>query len=181
VRRLVWVSIPVSATSALLAASLASLASSPASAAEHVGAEACRTCHEPEYQQWRASGHAVALARLTPVQQRDRACRSCHTMAPLSDDASLSGVQCESCHGAGGLYDLRYVMKDRVLSRLLGLKEPTEEACATCHTQEGPSVRPFVWKEKIELVRHLKKKAEPASSQAAPTGPGAPPIAAVRR
>jgi hypothetical protein len=129
-------------------------------ATDFVGAETCRTCHQPEYQQWKSSGHATALTRLSPAQQRDRVCRSCHTMAPLSEEQNLAGVQCESCHGAGGFYALRYVMKDRTLAHLLGLKDVAEESCAGCHTADGPSVVPFTFKDKVDQVRHLPAKGE---------------------
>jgi hypothetical protein len=139
---------------------LATLVAAPAFATDFVGAETCRTCHQPEYDQWKSSGHATALARLSPVQQRDRVCRSCHTMSPLSEEQNLAGVQCESCHGPGSFYALRYVMKDRTLAHLLGLKDVAEESCAGCHTSDGPSVVPFTFKDKVDQVRHIPVKGE---------------------
>lgn len=137
---------------ALLVGSLE--AARTASAADYVGAERCGNCHRAEYQQWRSSGHATALARLSKVQQRDTTCRACHTMSSSSDDPSLAGVQCESCHGPGRLYSPRYVMKDPELSKLLNLLPVTEEQCAPCHAKDTPSVREFKFAEKIALVRH---------------------------
>lgn len=126
---------------------------------EFVGAERCGACHEKEYQHWKRSGHASALARLSKVQQQDATCRSCHTMVPNSDDPELAGVQCESCHGAGRLYEPEYVMRDEKLADLLGLKKVEATTCAPCHTADAPSVHPFVFAEKVELVRHMKAEA----------------------
>jgi hypothetical protein len=123
-------------------------------ATDFVGADVCKSCHEKEYQDWRSSGHALALGRLSTVQQRDRVCRSCHTMEPLEAEVSLAGVQCESCHGAGALYSQRYVMKDKVLARLLGLEDVRADTCTRCHTNDGPSVTPFNLDEKLKLVSH---------------------------
>jgi nitrate/TMAO reductase-like tetraheme cytochrome c subunit len=128
-------------------------------APEMIGADRCGTCHEAEYQDWRRSGHALAFARLSKVQQRDATCRSCHTMVPASDEPLYAGVQCESCHGAGRMYSPRHVMKDKELSKLLGLAAVTEETCAPCHSKDTPSVREWSFAEKVELVKH-KKPAE---------------------
>lgn len=80
-------------------------------------------------------------------------------MVPASDDVLLSGVQCESCHGSGGMYAPRYVMKDKELSKLLGLQPVTDETCASCHPKDTPSVRPFVFAEKLKLVNHQSSKS----------------------
>lgn len=128
-----------------------------AGAQEQVGAEACGSCHEAQYKKWQGSGHAMSLARLSKTQQRDRVCRSCHTMAAEQDDPKLQGVQCESCHGAGSHYSPSWVMKDAVLAKLYGLEAVTEDTCKPCHTSEGPSLQPFVYKDKVALVCHVEK------------------------
>lgn len=127
----------------------------PAFAQEQVGAETCGSCHEAQLKKWRSSGHALALARLSKTQRRDRVCRSCHTMAPDQEDPRLQGVQCESCHGAGGHYSPSWVMRDPVLAKLYGLEAVTEETCKPCHTTEGPSLQPFVYADKVALVCHV--------------------------
>lgn len=128
-------------------------------APEFVGAEKCGACHQAEYQDWRRSGHAAAYARLSKVQQKDATCRGCHTMVATDDDAMLSGVQCESCHGAGRQYAPRYVMKDKELSKLLGLTAVTEETCAACHPKDAPAILEFKFAEKVALVNHKAAKA----------------------
>lgn len=123
---------------------------------DYVGAERCGTCHQAEYKQWKRSGHATALARLSRVQREDATCRTCHTMAPASDDPNLAGVQCESCHGAGRYYESSYVMRDKVLAELNGLEKIDATTCSACHTADEPSVAPFEFEKKIDLVRHVK-------------------------
>lgn len=145
--RALWLSVCLSALCALPAAF----------AQEQVGAEACGSCHEAQLKKWQSSGHALALARLSKTQRRDRVCRSCHTLAPEKDDPKLQGVQCESCHGAGGHYSPSWVMRDPVLAKLYGLEAVTEETCKPCHTSEGPSLTPFVYADKVAQVCHVEK------------------------
>ena len=142
-----------------LAISLLLLAGT-AFADDFVGADRCGSCHEEQYKQWKRSGHANALARLSRVQQEDATCRTCHTMVPASEDPALSGVQCESCHGAGRFYEPSFVMRDKVLSELNGLTKVEASVCAQCHTNDAPNLAPFKFDEKVDLVRH-KKLDEP--------------------
>ena len=135
----------------------------PAFADDFVGADRCGTCHEAEYKQWKRSGHANSLARLTRVQRDDATCRTCHTMVPASEDPNLAGVQCESCHGAGRFYEPSYVMRDKVLAELNGLQKIEASTCSPCHTNDAPSVTPFKFEEKIDMVRH--KKPEEAKKE----------------
>lgn len=132
----------------------------PAVAQELVGAEACGSCHEAQYKKWQASSHSMSLARLSKAQRRDRVCRSCHTMAADKDEPHLQGVQCESCHGAGSHYSPRWVMRDSVLSKLYGLEPVTESTCQPCHTKDGPSLKAFVFKEKVASVCHVEPTDE---------------------
>jgi hypothetical protein len=149
-----------------LALSFGMITARSTSAADYIGAERCGHCHEQEYQQWKNSGHALALVRLSKVQQRDATCRACHTMSPPSEDPALAGVQCESCHGPGRFYSPRFVMKDAELAKLLDLKPVAEETCAPCHAKDTPSVRDFSFEEKLTLVRHRA----PAESSKKPKG-----------
>ncbi len=156
----------------LSAATLGLLAlATPATAADYVGAEVCKGCHPAEYAQWASTGHASSLARLSPPQQRDRGCRTCHTTDSASVDPVTAGVQCESCHGAGALYSQRYVMKDKVLARLLGLADIRPETCASCHSSESPSVVPYQFETAVKRVMH---KPPRASADAAPAPSAAP-------
>jgi hypothetical protein len=76
----------------------------------HVGADACRDCHRKEYDQWSRTPHAAAYARLLRGGRgADPSCTACHTtgsglqggFGDKSATASLTGVQCEVCHGPG--------------------------------------------------------------------------------
>lgn len=147
------------------------LVASVAQAADYVGAEQCGTCHEKEYADWKASGHATALARLSKRQAADPACRGCHTTSPDKDDPRLAGVQCESCHGAGSLYAPRYVMRDERLAKLLGLEEVTKDTCRACHSADTPNVAPFVYETAVQLVNHSKANSPEDAAEVEATRP----------
>ncbi|MEL7370540.1 MAG: multiheme c-type cytochrome [Myxococcota bacterium] len=128
---------------------------------DHIGAERCGACHQAEYQAWRKTPHAQALARLTEQQQQNKLCRSCHTMDPWSDDPALAGVQCESCHGAGRPYAPELVMRDKKLAALMGLKTVNEATCENCHRADAPRLRAFDYAKLVKQVMHLSP--EPAT------------------
>ncbi len=97
-----------------------------APASNYLGAEKCKTCHQPEkkgnqYKKWQESKHAKAFATLGSPEakklakekgiddpQKSDKCLKCHVTAfgvPAEHlakgfDPKL-GVQCESCHGPG--------------------------------------------------------------------------------
>ncbi|RMH21289.1 MAG: cytochrome C554, partial [Acidobacteria bacterium] len=80
------------------------------------GAEACRECHVSEYEVWRRTPHATgfktlhrkaaaeAIAQRLGLRliKRHSPCLGCHYTPTLRDgeERALSGVSCESCHGA---------------------------------------------------------------------------------
>lgn len=93
----------------------------------YVGSEACKDCHQSEYESWDESRHAGAYPTLwehpksKPPHNReyDPECVICHTvgygyMTGFRDNKSgytdvekskhLLGVGCETCHGPGGLH-----------------------------------------------------------------------------
>lgn len=110
-------------------------------AAEFVGSESCRSCHEDAYKAWEASGHAKAHRVLTPAQRKDARCTQCH--APDEAAGGEPGVSCETCHGAGEHYWPDYVMRDAELSRATGLVMPGAQACLLCHDASSPSLEKF--------------------------------------
>ena len=76
----------------------------------YVSARACQRCHQEEYLQWSATRHAFAFETLLKKERYfDAGCVSCHTTGlgyptgfQIGDpDATLKGVQCETCHGPG--------------------------------------------------------------------------------
>jgi hypothetical protein len=133
--------------------------SSAAQVAEHdyVGAERCKTCHAAEFAAWEASPHARAMQTLSTAERADPRCQSCHTMVPGDPAVELQGVQCESCHGPGRHYSPEWVMRDADLAKQLNLVAKVDAAaCARCHTDNTPALRPFDFGAKRELIRHWK-------------------------
>jgi hypothetical protein len=108
--------------------------------AKYVGAEACRRCHDIEYQQWHdRTRHAHAWQNL---QQRVwyfwPQCVSCHTTGYGYDSGfkvkdltlSLRNVQCESCHGPASLHIADPSKQANIRAK------PTRKHCDECHA--GP-------------------------------------------
>ena len=140
------------------------LTATVAFAADFLGPEACKACHPAAYQIWKQGKHARAMEALTPTQQKDARCLSCH--APDQADQHVTSITCETCHGGGQHYSASYVMKDPELSRLVGLQDPSEKTCKTCHDASSPSLKPFDFTEKLKLIDH--KTAEKAAREPNP-------------
>ena len=100
---------------------------------EFIGAERCKLCHRSVYQSWTATAHRGATELLSPDEVSPD-CLRCHATGP----ESLSGVQCEACHGAGGDYWPPEVMVDPEKARQAGLVEPNESVCRSCHGSGYP-------------------------------------------
>jgi hypothetical protein len=68
------------------------------------------------------------------------------------------GVGCESCHGPGGDYYKKKVMKaiysGKQDGKALGLIEPDEKTCKKCHNEESPSYKPFDFKKRVKEIAH---------------------------
>lgn len=133
-------------------------AASLAQAYDFLGAESCQSCHPDAYAAWKSSNHARAKDVLSPVQQRDARCLSCHS--PNDADQKQAGVTCETCHGGGQYYSPKYVMKDPELARLAGLVDPTEKACRACHDASSPSLKPFDFASRLKAMDHWSVERE---------------------
>jgi hypothetical protein len=131
---------------------LALLTSAVAAGADFLGSESCKGCHPDAYAAWRGSKHARSMESLTAEQQREPRCTTCH--APNLTDQSMAGIGCETCHGGGQYYAPAYVMKDPELARLVGLVDPSEKSCRSCHEPSSPSLRPFEFAEKLKAMDH---------------------------
>lgn len=91
--------------------------------AKVMGAQACTECHKQEYVAWTKSKHYASLdAKLDPNNdsvkkycaalgvdlanlRKDSVCVTCHATPQKSEAGAVravSGVSCESCHGASG-------------------------------------------------------------------------------
>jgi cytochrome c554/c'-like protein len=129
----------------------------PASAYDLIGPDNCKLCHPQAYAAWKKSEHANAAVSLTGSFAKDGRCLTCH--APELS-RGYGGVQCETCHGGGQFYTPNYVMKDAELARAVGLVDPTPALCAKCHDAAAPSLKSFLFEEKIKLVDHWTAERE---------------------
>ena len=142
--------------------------STVAGATDFVGPESCKGCHPAAYTAWQLSKHARATDSLSETQKKDARCLSCH--AP--DQAQgVANVSCESCHGGGQNYAPSYVMKDSELSRLVGLVDPSEKLCRTCHDASSPSLRPFNFVESLKAIDHWSAERAKKGARAEATPP----------
>lgn len=168
----------------VVAAAALSLISYGALSAEgehkYVGVKKCAMCHKSEakgnqYGKWLASKHAKAYERLASPEAEETAkragvtgnpqeapqCVKCHVTAYGVDKSLLGegyvmadGVQCESCHGAGGDYTSLSVMKDKAKAMAAGLIMPTKEACVKCHNPESPNYKELNYEESFKEIAH---------------------------
>ena len=142
-----------------------------------------------QFGKWKKSKHAEALKTLQGAKAKEIAgkqgiddpsksekCLKCHvTGANAPADAPkdvlqsiktkvkpADGVQCESCHGAGGDYAKKEVFdKGPEAAMALGLIEPNEKVCARCHNKDSPTwTGKFDFKEMAEKIAHPNPKKE---------------------
>ena len=85
----------------------------PPGGARFLGPEACRTCHQAQYDRWCGSRHSASLQTLVRRgEQNTSDCLRCHTTgfseeSGFSDPQAtphLAAVTCEACHGPGSLH-----------------------------------------------------------------------------
>jgi hypothetical protein len=157
---------------AILLLAAVPLAGAGAGLVPAVGPESCKPCHPAAYEAWRTGPHARAFDSLPERNRKDKRCLSCH--APLADEGAVA-VGCETCHGAGGAYSARYVMRDPELARAVGLLDPNEKSCGACHNDSTPSLTKFDYSRKLPLIEHWKAEREAARAEPAPApSPAAP-------
>ena len=136
----------------------ATSAVSPGKVVDHdfIGADRCRNCHADAYAEWEKTPHARAFEVLSPKDRADPRCLSCHTMVAEDLGAGLTGVQCESCHGAGRNYAIEYIMRDPDLRTMLNFQKVDGSTCTRCHTDSSPGLVPFSLSDKLPLIKHWK-------------------------
>jgi len=75
-----------------------------------MGAESCKTCHQPVFDRWMETPHATAFATLAEADAWDDPdCVGCHVtgvedksfVADVNLPPEVWNVQCEECHGSG--------------------------------------------------------------------------------
>ena len=141
--------------------------------AHFVGAATCKACHAEAFATWQLalvdvtatnkdgsksthkSGHSVAWPTLVSAgRDKDRSCIGCHSAGfdvaggacttTLLLSKELTGVQCESCHGAGSLH----VQGGGDASKIRRLVD--ESVCRGCHVPPHiESVSSFVYEERV--------------------------------
>ncbi|MFP2908437.1 cytochrome c3 family protein [Pyxidicoccus sp. 3LFB2] len=144
-----------------------------AMAADFVGPDSCKGCHPEAYEAWMQSKHARAENSLSEQQRKDGRCLSCHS--PEQVTQTTASVTCETCHGGGQYYSPEYVMKDSELSRLVGLVDPSEKQCRSCHDASSPSLRPFDFKESLKAIDHWSAERARRSGRADASTPHTAP------
>ncbi|MEM7482351.1 MAG: multiheme c-type cytochrome [Acidobacteriota bacterium] len=136
-----------------------------------VTAEACGECHISEFEVWKKTPHATGFKTLHRTEaaeaiaqkmgfrlmKRDSLCLQCHYTPEVRNDQlrAVSGVSCESCHGAGRDWiDLHndygsgfdhatepaeHRLERIAASRAAGMRRPSDlygvaTSCMGCHT-----------------------------------------------
>ena len=131
------------------------LVASGAWASDYVGPIACRTCHAEAYRIWSQGPHARAASALPADSRQKPLCLQCHSRDEAREgQADVSGVSCETCHGAGRYYEPSVVMRDKELSHLFGLADVPVQSCKVCHGGESPSLKPFDVAEAMKRIDH---------------------------
>ncbi len=76
----------------------------------------------------------------------------------------LQPVSCESCHGAGSKYKSMKTMKAITAGEIdgatVGLIEPLEAVCVTCHNEKSPTYKPFDFSVRVKEIAHPYPPAE---------------------
>lgn len=159
---------------------------------DHVGSDACRSCHPAEHATWAEGPHARAGITLRGTRRpTDASCLRCHTTGfgrsggfpsggALSEHADLARVGCESCHGAGG----EHVKPDsRKRGDIVSLGDKCDscvvlQICGACHDEANDPGFEFAVKAKIDKIRHGTIEAgtgRPLSTRDAPVATSAAP------
>ncbi len=110
------------------------------------GTAACAECHEAEYDHWRRTPHARAMADAAgPRGTAEVSCLRCHaSLVVVPKEAAerlsldLQGVGCESCHGPG----LAHAGDPESVGLISGVRDGCAECnfrslCQVCHNTEG--------------------------------------------
>lgn len=128
------------------AASKVRQASTPATATKppaYVGTEACKECHETEYQSYKANSKKAhsfkSVKRLSHAlsEEEMKQCYECHTTGygkpggfiSERETPKMADAGCEACHGPGGLHVQTQSIRD-----IKATLKPKD--CMGCHNAE---------------------------------------------
>jgi 2',3'-cyclic-nucleotide 2'-phosphodiesterase (5'-nucleotidase family) len=129
-------------------------------AAHYVGAAKCQSCHAAAYAWWTHQAHGHAYTTLETVhKQFNLSCVGCHVTgyaqpggSTVVQNAGLTHVGCESCHGPGSLH---------VAGKISAItKLPSEQTCKQCHTPEHSDL--------FEYATYAARLRAPGHGQPAP-------------
>ena len=104
----------------------------------YVGAIQCKSCHEPEYAQWRRTAHSVAYDLLFSVNRYYIPEYFAYHVTGfggqggfnrIDSESPLANVGCETCHGPGGVH-----MESPAVGTIRGAVP--REVCAACHRRD---------------------------------------------
>ncbi len=103
--------------------------------ADYLTAAKCQGCHEKQYEWWKGTKHAVAMASLERENNHRRFdCIGCHTLGygkaflDVTNAGVYANVQCESCHGTNPQH-----VDDPKQHRFGRI---TRKDCLVCHNKE---------------------------------------------
>lgn len=98
-----------------------------------LGMDACITCHQPQYDQWKTTAHAHSFETLQKQSKEATPdCVKCHVTGwsrlggfqSQATTATLANVQCETCHGMGTEHNM---------FSMAASAAPPESVCVSCH------------------------------------------------
>jgi hypothetical protein len=115
-------------------------------APSYVGSATCQSCHSGAYSWWSKHAHGRAYATLEHAhKQFNLSCVSCHVTgygrpggSSVVQNAGLTNVGCESCHGPGSLHAKQPTAAEHKLTR-----DPAESVCKQCHTPDHSDLFEF--------------------------------------
>jgi hypothetical protein len=116
----------------------------PAAGPAYVGAEKCKMCHMAAYRAWAATGMSKAWDRVKEAPDKEK-CYQCHTtgygrpggFVDPEKTPNLTGVQCETCHGAGGAHLALGVSNRDSEARRATINKNIQD-CRACHNPHVP-------------------------------------------
>lgn len=150
----------------------------------YAGANRCALCHKAQFDQWKSSRHAKAIASLRDKKMEyNPDCLRCHVVdfrkaggfTDLMVTPHLANVQCESCHGPAQ----KHVVEEQQIAKMSKQqREVTKRAakmnvktnaefCVQCHDQANDPN--FDFARDIKLVDHSTSDTERKGVKARPS------------
>lgn len=193
-----WAGNPVPWSAAIFLAMglIVSISFAEEESTRYMGAQKCKDCHEAktkggQYYIWAKTSHAaafevldsntaerVAEARGIEDPKDSAKCHKCHVTAfgvperEMDRDFDNRNVQCEACHGPGGLHfdaRLEAASREKAGDNVFGIEEDdservklprgelpkiAEETCTACHNPESPFFKEFNFEESKKEIAH---------------------------